>query len=135
MDRATIGLPGREGFQTITPYLMVERIADYEAFLKDAFGAKVTYRTTGSGGRTHLELQIGTSRLMVGESPQGGNPAFLFLYVADAEKLFNSAIECGASKMMEPQKGLFQEQVGAAVTDPHGNTWFLAQHGPESESP
>ncbi|NBF41856.1 MAG: hypothetical protein GVY14_15710 [Spirochaetes bacterium] len=129
------GFPGRPGFQTITPYVMVEKIDEYEAFLRDAFGATVTYKTTGAAGRTHLEVQIGTSRVMIGESPGGAGPAYLFVYVADVPALFDRAVECGASTMMKPERGMFQEEIGAAVTDPEGNTWFLAHHGPGSESP
>lgn len=135
MIQDEVGLPGRTGFQTITPYVMVEKIDEYESFLRNVFGATVTYKTTGAAGRTHLEVQIGTSRLMIGESPDGAAPAYLFLYAANVEALFDRALEYGARTMMKPERGVFQEEIGAAVTDPEGITWFLAHHGPGSGSP
>lgn len=135
MKSEDIGLPGRNGFQTITPYVMVADIDQYASFLQDAFGATETYRTTGAGGGTHLEVQIGTSRLMVGESTQSARPTYLFLYVSNVESVFSNAVSAGGSELMKPAAGIFQEETGAAVSDPAGNTWFLASHGPGSESP
>lgn len=76
-------------------------------------------------------MQIGTSRIMVdGDVPnrQGGSnslPAMFFLYVADTDAVYQAALSAGAKSMMEPDER-FQEKRGAAVTDPFGNTWFIA---------
>src|SRR5258708_5641016 len=40
----------REGFQTITPYLCVSEAAELIDFVKQAFNAEESFRTTGSAG-------------------------------------------------------------------------------------
>lgn len=129
--------PNRDGFHTVTPYL---RVVDSEALvtlLESAFEAEVTYRTTGSGGGQHIELQIGDSRIVVG----GGGPAekdrpsALFLYVDDVGDLHDRAVRAGATSIMEPSDGRFGEERGAGVIDHAGNEWFLGRHGPDSDVP
>lgn len=129
-----IGKPKRHGFETITPYLIVPNISDFLTFVTQAFDAEETYRTTGAGGGIHLEVKIGTSRLMIGESSSAARPAYLFLYVEDAAQIFETAKNAGAKEMMPLEQGTFQEELGGAVTDPAGNAWFIAQHGPGSQT-
>lgn len=130
-----IGTPGRDGFGTVTPYLIAAKADEYVRFLTAAFGAEVTYRTHGERGGTHVEVQIGTSRVMVGEDANGGPPAYLFLYVEDARAVVAAALTAGASEMMPVAEEQFQEHLGGAVTDPEGNSWFVAQRGPKSVAP
>jgi PhnB protein len=125
----------REGFHTVTPYVIVPDAAAFVRFVIDAFGGREAYRTTGESGGVHVELEIGDSRIMAGESPEGSVPAYLFLYVADARAVYDAARQAGASEMMPPAAGRFGEEIGCAVTDPLGNGWFIAQHGPASTTP
>ena len=87
-------------------------------FLRRAFDATETYRTTGDAGGSHVELQIGDARLMLG----GGNgtveqptQSAMFLYVEDVDAVYQSALEAGATSIIEPQDGMFQEERGAGV--------------------
>lgn len=132
-----LGPPGRDGFHTVTPYLMVVDTDAYVAFLEAAFDAEVTYRTTGAAGGDHVELQVGDSRVMVGGGGpvERDHPAALFLYVADVDAVHDRAVAAGATSTMPPADGEFEEQRGAAVTDPVGTHWFLAHHGPASSAP
>lgn len=126
-----IGKPNRPGFHTITPYLMVQDVDRVVAFLQAAFRATERYRTTGGAGGTHVEVQIGDSMLMLGggnETVQVQRPAALFLYVKDVDAAYQSAIEAGATSLMEPADGLFGEARGAGVQDPFGNEWYMARH-------
>ncbi len=132
-----LGSPNRVGFHTVTPYLMVVDPDGFVGFLEAAFGAEVTYRTTGSGGGQHIELQIGDSRIMIGGGGpvEKDQPAALFLYVDDVDSLHDRAVQAGATSIMEPADGRFEEQRGAGVIDPAGNQWFLGRHGPDSNAP
>ena len=132
-----IGSPNRAGFHTVTPYLMVADPDGFVAFLEAAFAAEVTYQTTGGGGGRHIELQIGDSRIMVGGGGpvEQDQPAALFLYVEDVDGLHDRAVQAGATNIIEPSDGQFEEQRGAGIIDPAGNQWFLGQHGPRSQSP
>jgi PhnB protein len=102
-----------------------------------AFAAEVTYRTTGGGGGQHIELQIGDSRIMVGGGGpiEQDQPAALFLDVDDVDGRHERAVQAGATSIIEPADGQFEEQRGAGVVDPVGNPWFLGQHGPKSAVP
>jgi PhnB protein len=120
----------REGFGTVTPYLMVHAVDPVVSFLEEAFGATETHRTTGGGGGTHVEVRIGDSMLMMGgDRPDGGDgvPTSLFVYVEDCDEVYESALAAGAESMMEPGPN-FDEPRGAAVVDPFGNQWFIATH-------
>jgi uncharacterized glyoxalase superfamily protein PhnB len=120
--------PGREGFATVTPYLVVEDLERYLAFLETSFDAEVTRRATGEGGGTHVEVRIGDSQVMIGESQETANSVYLFLYVADADAVYRHAVESGAESVMRPADGRFGEKRGAAVRDPQGHSWFIGQH-------
>jgi PhnB protein len=122
--------PAREGFHTITPYLIVEDLDAFLAFMQTAFGAVETMRTQGAGGGTHVEVRIGDSMLMIGS---GGGwsghslPAALYLYVDDVDATFRRAIELGSTVLMEPSDEEDGDRRGG-VTDPFGNMWFVARH-------
>jgi len=130
-----LGPASRDGFHTVTPYLMVADPDGLVTFLGSAFEATVTYRTKGGGGGDHIEVQIGDSRIMVGGPVEASQPSALFLYVDDVDGLHDRAVQSGASSMMPPTDGEFEEERGAAVVDPAGNQWFLGRHGPGSASP
>lgn len=132
-----LGPANRDGFRTVTPYVMLVDPDQLVAFLEEAFEAEVTYRSTGSAGGHHIELQVGDTRLMVG----GGNgsvsedqPAAFLLYVDDVDGLHDRAVAAGATSMMAPADGLFEEERGAAVVGPGGTQWFLGRHGDASVS-
>ena len=125
----------RAGFHTVTPYVIVPDVTAFVRFVADAFGGTETYRTTGEHGGVHVELEIGDSRIMAGESAEGAAPAYLFLYVENARAVYEAALNVGASQMMPLAEGRFGEEIGGAVTDPAGNGWFIAQHGPKSSTP
>lgn len=127
-----IGRPGRGGFSTVTAYLMVRDVDPVVAFMTEAFEATEVYRTTGSAGGQHVEMQVGNSRVMLGGSQPGGTtpvPTCLFLYVEDTDSVYEKALAAGARSMLEPDEN-FEEKRGAAVVDPFGNQWFIATHDP-----
>lgn len=118
----------RAGFNTITPYLTVERAAELVEFLKQAFGAVETFRTTGSAGGMHAEVRIGDSMLMVG----GGKglpefPTSLHLYVPDADAVYHRALEAGATSLEEPVDQFYGDRE-AGIKDPTSNHWWIATH-------
>lgn len=128
-----LGNPQRPGFGTVTPYLTVRHVDPAVEFMTQAFAATETYRATGAAGGTHVEVQIGDSKIMLGgDTPDGTEPrsASLFLYVEDTDAVYERALEAGAESMIEPGEN-FEAARGAAVVDPFGNRWFIATHAPE----
>ncbi len=118
----------REGFHTITPYLMVENAERFLDFLKEAFGATELSRSTGSAGGLHAEVKIGDSMLMIGGAWEGkAFPAAIYLYVQDVDAVYQRALKAGATSMSAPTDHSYGDR-GADVRDAFGNTWFIGTH-------
>ncbi len=115
----------REGFHTVTPYLVVQEAAQLIDFVKQVFGATELSRGTGSAGGMHAEVRIGDSMLMIGG---GGNsepmPAMLYLYMTDVDAVYKRTLQAGATSVAEPEKQPYGERV-AGVKDPFGNLWYI----------
>jgi PhnB protein len=134
-----VGKSTRAGFGTVTPYLIVEKIDPFVEFLGKAFGAKETYRSQGNGGGWHCEVQIGNDEvggyiMIGGDQVSGGKtiPVTLFLYVENADQVFQSAVAAGAKVETDVQDGFAGPTArGGSVIDPFGFTWHLATEAPE----
>ena len=131
---ATAAKPVPEGFHTITPQLTLENAAKTIDWYKKALGAEELSRSAGPDGKImHAELKIGDSRVMVndvmmgakGPKAFGGSPASLWLYVTDADALFNRAVSAGAQERV-PLADQFWGDRGGAIGDPEGYTWWIA---------
>jgi uncharacterized glyoxalase superfamily protein PhnB len=120
----------RPGIQSVIPYLPVRPAAELVEFLKRAFGAEELLRTTGSAGGLHAEVRIGDSRLMIGGGGAwGGQPAptGLHLYVPDADRVYQAALDAGADSMYAPVDQPYGDRE-AGVKDVAGNHWYIATH-------
>lgn len=122
--------PVPEGHHSVTPYLVVDDAARLMAFLRDAFQAVEVHRMTGPDGRVrHAQVKLGDSMVMMGE-PQGQGkplPCALYLYVENADAVYQRALKAGATSIMEPADQFYGDRHGG-VTDPFGNQWWIATH-------
>ena len=137
---ATAKSPIPEGFHTVTPHLIFDQAAQAIEWYKTALGADEKSRSLGPDGKViHAELQIGTSRIMMndamsgGRSPKsyGGSPISLWVYVSDADALFNRAVKAGAEVPPGPMGQMADQFWGdrcGSFTDPYGNQWTVATH-------
>jgi PhnB protein len=117
----------REGFHTVTPYLIVEPAVELIDFVTQAFGAVESFRSTGSAGGLHCEVKIGDSIMMIGGGPGfGARPAAIHLYVSDVDEVYARAVEAGATSMVPPTDQEYGERV-AGVKDIGGNEWYIAK--------
>jgi PhnB protein len=116
------------GFHTVTPNIVAEDGDAVIAFLKQVFGAKEALRLSMPGGKlAHCELQIGDSRINVGESMEGW-PAHALIaqvFVENSDAVFKRAVEAGA-KVLMPVTDMFFGSREGRVVDPFGNTWTIA---------
>jgi len=129
--------PIPKGYQSVTPGLTVRDGAKAIEFYKQAFGAKEISRMAAPGGKiVHAELQIGDSRIMLGDefpggarSPisLGGTSVSLYVYFADVDSAFQQAVAAGAKADMAPTDMFWGDRY-AKVTDPFGHFWGLATH-------
>lgn len=122
--------PIREGFHTITPYLIVNQAAELIDFVKNVFGATEDFRSTGSAGGIHCEVRLGDSVMMLG----GGGawrgtptPTALHVYVPDADAVYRRALEAGATSLRPPADQPYGDR-DASVRDPYGNHWYIGTH-------
>ena len=112
------------GWHTLTPRIIVRDPAPLIAFLKTVFDAQGEYVP----GRP-AEMRIGDSILMVSDGGAQRAPAsaFLYVYVDDADAVFERAIAAGATALEAPADMPYGDR-RATVSDPWGNRWQLATH-------
>lgn len=118
-----------DGYTTVTPWIIRRDTAGLMDFLSRAFDAVETGRMTGPDGRiAHAEMRIGTGMVMMFDAPDGWppTPAFLRLYLEDAQRSFDKAVAAGATAVTEVTHLAFGDAVGR-VRDPFGNLWWLQQ--------
>jgi PhnB protein len=132
--------PVREGFRTITPYLVVSDVHAESEFLKQTFGVTGQIYGLGSQGGFHAEYNIGGSMIMVGGGGQGSQwkgtplPTYIHLYVEDVDAIYESAVQAGATNLSAPADRFYGDRE-CGFRDPGGNQWFVATHQGESFVP
>jgi uncharacterized glyoxalase superfamily protein PhnB len=130
--------PTPTGYHTVTPSIVVRDAAQAIDFYTRAFGAVETVRMPGPDGKImHAEIQIGDSRIMLGEenaqwgtvSPLSTNglPSSLHIYVADADASFQRALDAGATVRYPLENAFWGDRYGK-VRDPFGHEWGIATH-------
>ena len=125
------------GIRSVTPYLAVRPAVELIEFVKRAFGAQEVLRTTGSGGGVHAEVRIGDTRVMIGGGGAWGGtptPTALHLYVPDADRVYQAALEAGADSLRTPVDQPYGDRE-ASVKDMAGNHWYIATHQTGSHVP
>ena len=121
----------REGFHTVTPYLVEPNLDALVDFIKRVFGGLETFRslTPGPGGGFHCEMRVGDSMLMMGGGGSMRHPAMpaaLLVYVDDVDDAYRRALEAGATSLHVPSNQGYGER-DASVRDPFGNEWYVTQ--------
>jgi PhnB protein len=123
----------REGFRSLTPYLLAPQSARLMDFMKDVFGAAERLNVPRPDGSImHAEIIIGDSMIEMGENPpdqHAPRPTPLHVYVPDVDAVYARALAAGGTSLGEPTDHEYGER-GAGVKDAAGNHWYLATaHG------
>jgi PhnB protein len=119
-----------DGYHSITPYLVGPDASGLLEFLKKAFGAVEMFRMNDPSGKVrHAEVKIGDSMVMLGEASDQhpALPSMLYVYVENADKVYQNALAAGAMSVMAPMNQFYGDRSGA-VKDASGNTWWIATH-------
>jgi len=112
------------GWHTVTPRIVVEDAAGLIAFLKRVFDATGEFQSGAPA-----QIRIGDSLLMVSKAgPREVFPAFLYVYVEDADATCERALDAGAMSLETVWDTPYGDRRGM-VKDPWGNVWQIATSG------
>jgi uncharacterized glyoxalase superfamily protein PhnB len=111
----------REGYLAVTPRIVVSDVAAQVDFLRAVFDAT---------GEVHpgrpAEIAIGASVIMVSSDDERALfPAFLYIYVDDADQTYERALAAGAVSVEPPVDQPYGDR-RAMVRDPFGNVFQIA---------
>jgi PhnB protein len=116
-----------DGYATVTPWIISRDTSALIDFMKNAFGAEEIARVVDERGVIgHAEVRIGDSVVMGFDARPGwpDTPAFLRLYVADCDAVYERALTVGGTSVTRPTTLFFGDRV-ARVRDPLGNLWWI----------
>ncbi len=116
-----MGLRLPDGWHSLTPRIVVDDVVGLVEFLRQVFDAT---------GELHPDrpavMQIGHSVIMISSvGPREAMPAFLYLYVEDADAIYRRAVQAGAQSLEEPSDMPYDDRRGM-VQDRWGNVWQIA---------
>lgn len=129
-----------QGYNSVTPYLVVKGAAQAIEYYKKVFGATEVFRMDAPDGKVgHAELKIGNSHIMLAdENPSmgqgyssaatlGASPVSLYLYIPDVDRVVERAVSEGA-KLLRPVADQFYGDRSGFIQDPFGHLWGVATH-------
>ena len=130
--------PIPDGYNSVTPYLVVDDAQRAIEFYAQAFGAEEKFRLPMDENRIgHAEIKIGDSFVMLadefpemghlGPNARGGPTSSIVLYVEDVDTAFRKALDAGAKEQRPVQDQFWGDRMGT-LTDPFGHQWSLATH-------
>lgn len=116
------------GHQVVMPYLMLNGALKFIDFTKEVFDATLTtsmHKTREDQTVIHSEITIGGSTIMFTDATAQWKKqtANLFVYVGNADKTYQQALDSGATTVMELSDQNYGRTCG--VLDPFGNTWWI----------
>jgi PhnB protein len=121
---------GPEGVLTVQPYLHLRNASNMIPFIEAALGAKATgVHKSPDGIVHHATIEIANATLEIDEAPVESQPnqSYLHVYVPDTDALYARAVAAGAKGVKPPYTAPYGDRA-ATITDPFGNTWFLATY-------
>ena len=130
--------PIPDGYNAVTPYLIVKNAAQALDFYKRALGARERMRLTAPDGKIgHAEIEVGGCCVMladehpenghVGPETIGGSPVSLHVYVEDVDARFRQALAAGAREKRAVADQFYGDRSGS-FEDPFGHLWHLSTH-------
>jgi PhnB protein len=113
-----------DGWHSITPRIFTQDVAGLVGFLRLVFGAQGEVRSGAP-----CEIRIGDSIVMIsdGGGIRAALPAFLYVYVEDADAIYRRAMDAGARSVETPTDTPYGDR-RATVEDSWGNSWQIATY-------
>jgi PhnB protein len=126
-----------EGYEAVTPYLIVKEAARAIDFYTQAFGGIELMRYEDNGKIGHAEIRIGSGIVMLADehpdrgftAPKPGEPSTvsLMMYVRDVDAVVAKAEKAGAT-VERPVEDQFYGDRAGGIIDPFGHRWYIATH-------
>jgi PhnB protein len=129
-ESSRIALFRRPGFNNIAPYFLAQGAPRFLDFLVVSFEGTERIRVPRPDGSImHAEVAIGDADVIeLGDASEQypARPMTTHLYVPDAHAAYARALQVGASSIHPPNDDHPSGDRWGAITDPFGNTWFIA---------
>ena len=124
-----------DGYHTVTPWIIAKGAGGLVDFIEKTFGGKekAGSRILDADGLIgHVEVQLGDSVILLFDHRKGwpATPAFLRVYVENAEAVIKRAKDAGAAIVTDVTPLFFGEKVGR-IRDPWGNFWWIHERTEE----
>ena len=117
------------GYNSVSPYFVVDGAQKFVGFLKQVFNAKERRRYDMPDGTImHIEIEIDDSIIMIGDASEQvpANTHLMHVYVPDVDKIFNLAIELGCGIIEQPKEQEGDPDRRGTFKDFAGNIWSVA---------
>ena len=126
-----------EGYNSITPYLIIDDANAAIDFYKAAFGATEVMRLNMGDKIGHADIIIGDSHMMLadefpdmgklGPKARGGATSGMMIYVEDVDAAFAKALAAGGTETRPVEDQFYGDRSGT-LNDPFGHEWTLSTH-------
>jgi len=117
-----------EGYNSVSPYFIVNGAQKLIDILKEIFNAKELRRYDMLDGTImHTELKIDDSIIMLGDSSEKFPPVQLVMhvYVPNVDETFDKAIKAGCEVIEQPKQRENDPDRRATFKDFAGNMWSV----------
>lgn len=117
------------GYNSVSPYFIVDGAQRFIDLLKQIFGAEALRRYDNPDGSImHAEVKIDDSVIMLGDSSEKYPPVpiVIHVYVPDVIKTFNLAIEAGCDVIQMPKESDSDTDTRGTFKDFGGNMWSIS---------
>ncbi len=121
-------------YSSVSPYLVVAGAQKVIDFAKAVFGATELRRyDMPDGSIMHAEIRIDDTVIMLGDGGAAFPPvaSMIHVYVADVDRVYQRALEAGATVVEAPKAREGDPDKRGSVKDPCGNTWAIATQLPK----
>lgn len=114
------------GYNSASPYLVVNGADATISFLQTVFGASLLFRLAEGERVMHAEVKLDDSVIMLadGSADFPGQPAHVHVYVPDVDACYARALAAGASSLQAPLKKEDADKRGG-VQDAGGTHWWI----------
>ncbi|MBR1160715.1 VOC family protein [Bradyrhizobium elkanii] len=112
------------GWPSIIPRIVTSDLAGLARFLRDVFDAQGDVR---SGAPTEIRIEDSVILISDGGGVRDAMPAFLYVYVQNADETYRRAIAAGAESIEPPADTPYDDR-RAMVRDAWANVWQIATH-------